>query len=486
MMVASAGIFAASALHAGDPGCAYPSGPAVCNDKLFEDAAERLKNYTSISGGAACSAPAACAPVPAGPACITTAPACEPNTVFGTPGCSRPRSCLSKCGNMFTGELGDPWTLISVFDDGCGGNRLKDNGWILGGHSQWGYQNKPDGAFTGNGPYLSQKEWGKLNLNQQYMFFGKVADGSKGLDWGFRGDLMYGVDGNEGQAFGDVNAGHFDYLHGWNHGIYEWALPQIYGEVAAGDLTVKAGHFYTIIGYEVVPSTGQFFLSRQLTFWNSEPFTHTGALATYKVNDKLTVNGGWVLGMDTGFYQYGGGNAFLGGFVWQAAENTNIVYSVLAGNMGWRGDGSINSWILSQKWTGKFSTVHQFDVLNSNLTVDSATGLPLVGTTPANFNTSAGGFIAQNSIGFINYAFYDINARWKAGTRAELYHADGQDYYTWTYGVNYKPMANLVVRPEVRHMWSPNHDQYSGAGTSGQTIGLFNQTVVGIDAIFTF
>lgn len=481
MMIASAGILAASALHAADPGCAYPSGPAVCNDKIFEDAAEKLKNLNPgccSPAGAACAAPAMQPFVP-------TAPVCDPNTVFGAPGCAPSGGCGSRCGGLFGGELGDPWTLISIFDDGCGGNRLKDNGWILGGHTQFGYQNKPDGAFTGNGPYLSQKEWGKLNLNQQYFYFGKVADGSKGLDWGFRGDIMFGVDGNEGQSFGNVNAGHYDYLNGFDHGIYEWALPQMYGEVAAGNLSVKVGHFYTIVGYEVVPSTGQFFLSRQLTFWNSEPFTHTGALGTYKVNDKLTLNGGYVFGMDTGFYQYAGGSSFLGGFVYQATENTNFTYSVLAGDMGWRGDGAINSWILSQKWTQKFSTVHQFDVLNSNLTV-SATGVPRQGNVQADFNTAAGGFIAQNSIGFINYAFYDINARWKAGTRFEIYNADGQDYYTWTYGVNYKPIANLTIRPEVRNMWSPNHDQYSGAGTQGQTIGLFNQTVVGIDAIFTF
>jgi hypothetical protein len=472
MMIASAGILAASALHAADPGCAYPGAPAVCNDKIFEDAAAKLKN---LNPGCCTPTGPACA-APGGAGCVPAASNCEPSAVFADPGCS------SGCG-LLGGELGEPWSVMNLFNDGCGNNRLKDNGWFIGGHSQWGYQNNPDGAFTGNGPYLSQKEWGKFNLNQQYLQMGKTTDGSKGFDVGGRVDIMYGVDGNEGQSFGNVNAGHYDFLHGYDHGTYEWALPQMYAEIAMGNLTVKAGHFYTIVGYEVVPSTGQFFLSRQLTFWNSEPFTHTGALATYKVNDKLTVNGGWVLGMDTGFYQYAGGNSFLGGFTYQASDNTQFIYSVVAGDLGWRGDGAINSWILSQKWTDKFSTVHQFDVLNSNLTV-SAGGVPRQGNIPASFNTAAGGFIPRNSIGFINYAFYDINAKVKAGTRFEIYSPDGQEYYTWTYGVNYKPIANLVIRPEVRHMFSPNHDSYSGAG--GTNINLFNQTVFGIDAILTF
>ncbi|MBS0202957.1 MAG: outer membrane beta-barrel protein [Planctomycetes bacterium] len=482
MMIASAGMLAASALHAADPGCAYPSGPAVCNDKIFEDAAEKLKN---LNPGCCSPAGPACA-APMTQPCVPAASTCDPSAVFSDPGCGS--GCGSGCG-MFGGELGEPWTLTNALAQ-RGGGRLKDNGWFVGGHSQWGYQSSADGAFTGNGPFLNQKEWGKFNLNQQYLFMGKTADGSKGFDWGFRTDIMYGVDGNEGQSFGNVNPGHYDYQHGYDKGMYEWALPQMYAEVAMGNLTVKAGHFYTIVGYEVVPSTGQFFLSRQLTFWNSEPFTHTGALATYKVNDKLTLNGGWVLGMDTGFYQYNGGNAFLGGFVYQMTEKTNLTYSTVAGNLGWRGSGAINSWILSQQWTDKFSTVHQFDVLNSNMNFDAngVIGGPTPPNTPANFNTAAGGFTPRNSVGFINYAFYDINAKLKAGTRFEIYHPDGQDYYTWTYGVNYKPIANLVIRPEVRHMWSPNHDAYNGpAGTNqNYNINLFNQTVFGVDAILTF
>ena len=279
---------------------------------------------------------------------------------------------------------------------------------------------------------------------------------------------LYGVDGNEGQSFGNINPGHYDYLNGWDHGIYEWALPQLYGEVAAGNLNVKVGHFYTIVGYEVIPSTGQFFLSRQLTFWNSEPFTHTGALANYKVNDKLSVYGGWVLGMDTGFYQYNQGNSFLGGFTYLIDDNTSFTYSTIAGNLGWRGDGAINSFILTRNWTDNFSTVHQFDVLGSNL-----------GSNFRNPNS----FIAGDSTGLINYAFYELTDKIKAGVRGEWYKADGTSYYEVTYGVNYFPTPNLRVRPEVRHMFSPNHDIYTGSGFNNQ---LFNQAVFGIDAILTF
>lgn len=475
----TSGLWAADACApscAAAPGCASvcAPGPDCLNcDRVFGENAQQLSQDYARLMNQCCNPPCAteCAPAPTG--CGTIG------------GCGS--GCPDGCGlgwGCLGGELGDPWTLIGQCDDGCGNNWLKDNGYVLGGYMQWGYQSGPDGAFTGNGPFLNQKEWDSFNLNQGYLFFGKVADGSKGFDWGFRGDIFYGVDGNEGQSFGNVDPGRFDYLNGWDHGIYEWALPQIYGEVAMGDLSVKAGHFYTIVGYEVIPSTGQFFLSRQLTFWNSEPFTHTGALASYKVNDKLSVSAGWTLGMDTGFDQFGGGNAFLGGLTYNIDDKTQFIYGMTGGNLGWRGQGAINSFILTRQWTEKWSTVHQFDVLQSNLKVDAA-GVPLAGNIPTDFKTSG---IAGDSTGLINYAFYDITPRLKAGTRFEWYKADGTSYYTWTYGVNIKPTANLVVRPEVRHMWAPGNSNVGGlsSGTTKFDGEIFNQTVFGIDAILTF
>ena len=61
----------------------------------------------------------------------------------------------------------------------------------------------------------------------------------------------------------------------------------------AGDLSIKAGHFFTLIGYEVVGATGNFFYSHAFTMNNSEPFTHTGVLGTYDLGDGYTSYFGW-------------------------------------------------------------------------------------------------------------------------------------------------------------------------------------------------
>ncbi|MBA4016010.1 MAG: porin [Pirellula sp.] len=365
-------------------------------------------------------------------------------------------------GVVPTRSLGEPWKVkdLSGFDYG---------GWI-----QMGVQDRNDGAFTGNGFLQNQNEAGNLNLNQLYTYVAKVADGSQGLDWGFRFDSMYGVDGNEGQSFGNWNAGRWDYLNGFggvgdpvDHGPYEIALPQAYAEVALGDLSTKIGHFYTPIGYEVVTSPNNFFLSRQLTFYNSEPFTHTGFLSTYKISDNLSVIGGWAAGWDTGFYRFNDGSQALYGFTATLTDNITLAWAGSLGNFGWRGDGNISSGILTVKMTDKWTVIGQMDVLNTN------NGGP--GGPPSSGGTFQTNGITNNSVGAIGYSFYQLTDRLALGGRSEWYKADGISYYTYTGGINYKITPNLIIRPEVRRNDS-----------NGDPNGLFNRTIVGCDAILTF
>jgi hypothetical protein len=464
LLLGSVGVSSDTLIHAEDANCAVPA-PACqtpCADDVYKRAGERLAQQLQQMGS--CTAP--CAPACAAPAACASAPAacggnvCQPGCL--SDGCHK-GSCLF--GGLFdhgdgcAEEKKDPWTLMSVFDDECGKNCLKDKGITIAGWMQLGYSSAPDGSFTGNGPFLDDREWSSVNLNQMYLYIAKVADGTKGFDWGYRADVLYGVDGNEGQAFGN-NPGKWDFLNGFDHGIYEWALPQLYAEVAMGDLAVKAGHFYTPHGYEVVTAPDNFFFSKQLNFWNSEPFTHTGVQGTYKVNDKLTVLAHWTLGWDTGYDQFGKGNMGTIGFTYAFSDKTSLVYSGGFGDFGWRGDGNINCFILSQKWSDKLMTVHQFDILSTNLGSDLA---------------APGSLIAGDSHGFINYVFYQLSDKLKAGARYEWYKADGTSYNEFTYGVNYQATPNIVVRPEIRHNWAPGND-----------VSPWNQDIFGIDAIFKF
>ena len=205
-----------------------------------------------------------------------------------------------------------------------------------------------------------------LNLDQDWFYVEKLAEGECSWDCGYRFDLVYGVDAQKTQAFG--NSGFPNpqgYDNCWDHGKYGWALPQAYLQFNKGDLDIKVGHFFTPLGYEVIPATGNFFYSHSYTMFNSEPFTHTGALGTYKASDKMTYYAGWTLGWDTGYDQFGDGNNFLGGFTYTANDCAKYTYLCTAGDLGWRGDGYSHSNVVDFTLSSKWQYVFQSDLLDT-------------------------------------------------------------------------------------------------------------------------
>jgi len=372
-------------------------------------------------------------------------------------GCA-PESCLP-CDGLGCDSVGcgscylfgdDAFDLSdSMFGDD---SKIDVGGWL-----QAGYTNRSTGLFNSD-PH-------KLNLHQAWIYAEKVADGSEGFDWGFRADFMYGTDAGDTQSFGNNN-GNWDFDAGdpgfWsNHGIYGYAIPQLYAEVAMGDLSVKAGHFYTLLGYEVVTAPDNFFFSHAFTMYNSEAFTHTGALATYSVSDNVEAYAGWTLGWDTGFDQNGGGNSFLGGASVGVTDDLTVTYILTAGDFGANGDGHSHSLVADWSVTDKLNYVFQSDLFRTN-------------------DVSHNG--ARNeTIGINQYLIYSVSDCVGVGGRAEWWKANGDSYYSITAGVNYKPMANLTLRPEVRYQWSPAANNSAAA-----LVPVDEGAIFGIDAILTF
>lgn len=355
-------------------------------------------------------------------------------------------------------------SLVSDGPDECGDDPC--HGIRIGGWTQIGYHNESNGVFNTHP--------NRIRLHQQWLYAERIADGSKGFDWGFRGDLMYGVDGANTQAFGNP-PGTWDYMNGFDHGIYGWAIPQLYGEVAYGPVSVKVGHFYTIIGYEVVPATGNFFYSRAFTFNFNEPFTHTGALATVKVNDGVELYGGWTAGWDTGFERFNDGDNsdgsnFLGGFKLQMFDSMSLIYAMTLGDLGWKGEGYTHSVVIDWAITDKINYVFHTDLVETNV-------------APGNHSWS-----------WNNYLFYTFNDKWKAGSRMEWWKSGSHVISAFTMGVNYRPIKNFVIRPEVRWQTgdTDNDEAYFGDGLTlnGATTGGFGiptgDTIFGIDAILTY
>ena len=217
--------------------------------------------------------------------------------------------------------------------------------------------------------------------------------------------------------------------------------------VARGDWSVKAGHFFTLVGYEVVSAPDNFFYSHAYTMNNSEPFTHTGFVATYSGLENVELYGGWTAGWDTGFDQFGGGSNFLGGASLTVNDNSTLTYITTIGDFGARGAGSSSyghSLVLDTAVSNELNWILQSDYVDD-------------------------GLVTQYGIN--NYLIYTVNDCLGYGLRTEWWHSAGMDFYEVTGGVNYRVHSNVIFRPEVR--WE---DFATGS----------DQTIFGIDAIFTF
>ncbi len=385
---------------------------------------------------------------------------CETVGCLGDCGCNA--GCDSGCDSLCGGGLGsclpglgdccldDPYTL---FGDVCG---IEVGGW-----ASIGYHTKALPLFN------SRPD--NVQLHQAWLYAEKAIDTSCGFDIGGRIDYVYGTDGPDTQAFG-IDNGHWD--NDWdNGGDYGHAIPQLYTEMGYGDLSVKVGHFFTIIGWEVVAAPDNFFYSHAYTMYNSEPFTHTGALATYNVSDDLSVFGGYTMGWDSGFED--NGDNFLGGFSAGLTDDLTLTYATTIGrfgedNAGGVEQGYMHSIVADYAVSDNLQYIIQSDLLDTE---------------------DENGATARDTFGINQYLVYSVNDCLSLGGRFEWYQNEGvfddgnntgSDVYALTTGINYRPHANVLIRPEVRWDW-----------VDGDTTGILendddDQTTFGFDTIFTF
>ncbi len=97
---------------------------------------------------------------------------------------------------------------------------------------------------------------------------------------------------------------------------------------------------------------------------------------------------------------------------------------------------------------------------------------------------------ARDTVGINQYLIKSFNDCWGVGGRFEWWNVkegaapSSSDIYALTLGVNYRPHANVIVRPEIR--WDWNDDQVQVAGADLLEDNDDNQTTFGVDTIFTF
>ncbi|NNJ25240.1 outer membrane beta-barrel protein [Alienimonas chondri] len=435
-----------------------------------------------------CAAPGGCDPVCAAPSgCTSNYDA----LTHGAVGCGSvvgsccDAGCADGCDGCGTDccNLGDPWRLTdcldlscldlgsccdtgcdTVCDDGCavgcdGGLCGDEGGPVIGGWVQFGYHNKSTGQFNNRPDQFAN--------HQSWVYIEDVADGSNGWDLGYRADFMYGLDAGDTQSFGNppntfdnqANPNNF-----FNRGAYGFAIPQLYAEAAYGDFSVIAGHFYTLLGYEVVTAPDNFFYSHALTMYNAEAFTHTGVLTTYQASDDLTLYNGYTFGWDTGFEDFNDGDNsdgsnYLGGASVALTDSITLTYINTWGDLGTIGEGYTHSIVADWQMDDDWNYVFQSDY----------------------YDVNRGGVDFQY-YGANNYLFYTINDCLAVGGRAEWLKVDGESIYEVTGGVNIRPTANLVIRPEYRYQFG----SAAGYAAIGDGTAVVDQGIFGVDAILTF
>jgi len=389
-----------------------------------------------------------------------------------------------------------------------------------------------------NGPItLADRNW-QGQMNQLYLVNERVIDTSGGgWDWGGRIDLLYGTDSIFTTARGldayGVQRYGLENVASWpSSKDYGLAMPQLYGEIARDDLTVRIGHFYTIIGYEVVPAIGNFFYTHAFSM-QYEPFTHTGVLGIWTPGDGTTIYAGVTNGWDNfsdgmpmrgpwavlnpGYPGANNNSAFLGGAKFETADKRqSLLITTSSGNEetpqgptpasgSLVGNRSIISTVYVNQLTDRLTYVFQND-----------NGWQFNSGYPAgNIGQPAG--LAQWT-SFNQYLFWQFNERWTGGVRIEYfrdnngykvtaplrnycqagnpgYYAGGfaGNFWEMTWGLNYRANRNWLIRPELRYDWfTPNAGVTArpygkglgqGIGTTGNQLGQFYG---GCDAIFQF
>ncbi len=418
-------------------------------------------------------------------------------------------AALPAISSAETKTLTEAGTLLETVGDPNDSDFMKSIGVKVGGWLNAGVTynaNNPSNNF--NGPVTFGDRQAELQLNQVNVFIQRaVATEGDSWDFGGRFDFMFGSDAIFTQAYGvpafDVNTlqplnrGTWDlnFLGGNDNRFYDIALPQAYVEayVPIGNgLNVKAGHFYTPIGYETVPAPDNFFYTHAYTMQYGEPFTHTGIMGNYAIDGNWSVMGGVVTGSATGGWD-GGWDRQLGnwsglmGATWTSTDkNTSFNAS---GTYGATSEHSSNGWglyslVLKHNITDKFHMMLQHD---HGFAEQVLIGTP-VDAEWYGINTHWTYDVLDNLAAGVRFEwFQDQNGfrvcspgRVAAATdnSGSSYATSGNfgasctsgSYYEVTAGVNWKPVKWLNIRPNVRYDWV---DAIATAGTGTPAAGPF-------------
>ena len=383
----------------------------------------------------------------------------------------------------------DPCTSFdNIFDDyRCSGSKQKSlfgniefSGWLQGGV----YANtrgattrrlqEPDfrgrvvsfqEAESGNSALLSTVDSTDILLNQLWLVTKKEADGSRGLDWGFGAEFLFGQDAWLCQSWNDAQ---FDY--NWQDGDYYSSIPQLYVQLAYSDWSVKFGKYETFIGSEAVQAKDMFFYSHNHLFL-TEPYSHTGALVEYTPNDQFFTAFGYTTGNDTSFENRYDDHGIISYTSYQFTSKLKLSYAFVYTRFS---NQEVYPSLALRDNAGENQYFHTI-CAHYDLTKRLAYLFQWNFGDAKHRQTNTHRLIT----GISNTFQYQIDKNWGAGLRAEWVRDKNGEYLGYyvgdifglTLGLNWKPCKNVMFTPEIRYdrvsgsspfNYGRNRDQVSG------------------------
>lgn len=259
-------------------------------------------------------------------------------------------------------------------------------------------------------------------------------------------------------------------------------------------LRIRVGKIVTLLGYEVINSTGNPFYSHSFLFTYAIPLTQTGIMTEYKFNADWQLDAGITRGWSQSLRDNNGDPDFLGGITYTPQENDFLKKWNFIANLS---EGPQATHDNSDWWSVvDFQAIYTDGAWKYVLNAD-------YGDAPHGLHDGAASSSAQ-WFGVAGYAAYTINSMFTVNARGEWYddaqaftfvdgYAGGApaggftgtvNLYEATFNVAITPFPddpigkNLVIRPELRFDYS-GRDAFDG-------FTKHFQSTFGIDAYFAY
>ena len=365
--------------------------------------------------------------------------------------------------------------------------KINIGGGIAGSYT-YSFSNPPGDFITGR---VFDVENDGILLNQIELFVERTVDDAitkKQFDIGGRMEWRFGGD----SRFIHSN-GLFDY-QGFHEGPQnQFDLTQAYVDVAipvGNGLKVRVGKFITPIGYEVIEPWGNPLYSHSYLFGYAIPFTHTGVMGYYTINDSWSVSGGITRGWDQSLEDNNSAIDFLGTVTYKFGKDSDP-FSAMGGKE------SALTVALSEGPQEPGDSGNYRTLIDLILTTKVGDNLTLALNADYAYEPNSIATANRDNaqwFGAAAYAAYTISPMFTVNCRAEYFNDDdgarltgavgGAGVFEATLGLAVTPFPNdaygknLVVRPEIRYDYASKN--FFDAGTDRY------QFTAAIDAYYKF